>query len=218
MMGTGFYEQQRIRPGGLALVIAMHAAAFAALVLVKTTYEHERREPTRLIDIRVPPEQKQDPQERPSDQRSEQPTTIEVVPPIVDTQPHGPIVQQDDRPPLPPVANPGDQIVIADATPELPPPPIRREAQWDPRFAADQQPPYPASEERAQRDGAARVRVTIGPDGRVRAIQCLSATSDAFCRSIERHAPARWRFRPATLDGRPVESSKVISVTFRIEA
>ena len=62
-----------------------------------------------------------------------------------------------------------------------------------------------------------RLRVTIGADGRVKAVQRLDATSDAFWRSTERHALSRWRFRPATVDGRPVESTKVLTITFQIE-
>jgi protein TonB len=62
------------------------------------------------------------------------------------------------------------------------------------------------------------VRVTIGADGRVKAVQMVSATSDAFWRATQQHALARWRFRPATLDGRPVESTKLMNVYFRIEA
>jgi len=51
----------------------------------------------------------------------------------------------------------------------------------------------------------------------VTAVQRLSATSDAFWRVTERQALSRWRFRPATVDGRPVETSREMTVTFRIE-
>jgi protein TonB len=63
-----------------------------------------------------------------------------------------------------------------------------------------------------------RLRLTIGADGRVKAVRRLAASSDAFWSATERHARARWRFRPATLDGRPIESSKVMTVFFRIDA
>jgi protein TonB len=94
---------------------------------------------------------------------------------------------------------------------------MRIDAEFDPRFADMIQPPYPPSEERAQREGSVRLRVTIGADGRVKAVERLSATSDAFWRAAERHALARWRFRPATVDGRAVESRKVLSLHFRLE-
>jgi protein TonB len=62
-----------------------------------------------------------------------------------------------------------------------------------------------------------RVRVTIGVDGRVRAVEQVSATSAAFYRATERQALRHWRFRPATLDGRPVESRLVLEVIFRLQ-
>ena len=61
-----------------------------------------------------------------------------------------------------------------------------------------------------------RVRVLIGADGRVKEIVRLSATSDAFWEATRRRALARWRFRPATEDGRPVESSMTLTVNFEL--
>jgi protein TonB len=97
------------------------------------------------------------------------------------------------------------------------PPPVRHEAQLDPRYARDLQPPYPAQELRAERSGVVQIRLTIGANGRVTAVERLSATSDAFWRVTERQALSRWRFRPATLDGRPVQGTKVMTVNFRIQ-
>ncbi len=107
--------------------------------------------------------------------------------------------------------------VIADPPRDPPAQPVRVDARVDPRFASALQPQYPLIEHRAQRSGTVVIRVTIGPDGRVRAAERVSATSDLFWAAAERQALTRWRFRPATLDGRPVESSKVMTVHFRIE-
>jgi len=93
---------------------------------------------------------------------------------------------------------------------------VRREAEVDPRFARDLQPPYPPSEERGENEGNVRIQVTIAPSGRVIAVRRLAATSEAFWRATERQALDRWRFRPATLDGRPVEGVKVMTVHFRL--
>jgi protein TonB len=145
-----------------------------------------------------------------TDSTPPQPTEFTAFPDVIERT-SGPATTQE----------PPRQVDFADAgtavrdIPDLPP--VRLEALFDPRFAADQQPPYPTSEERAQREGRVRLRVTIGADGRVKAVQRLDATSDAFWRSTERHALSRWRFRPATDDGRPVESTKVLTITFQIE-
>lgn len=218
MTSTGFYEQKTLRPGGLVLVVALHAAALGGLLLVKTTYDRVRPE---IIDmIPIPPDRPPPPDEPPPPERREaqQPSVIDTVPPIVPTQPQGPTVEDPPLPPLPPSTGPiGDPVEYA-GTPVLPPPPpVRVEAQVDPRFARDLQPPYPPREESAEHEGVVRVRVTIGTDGRVKAIEQVSATNGNFWEATRRHALARWRFRPATLDGRPVESTKLMNVYFRIE-
>jgi len=58
------------------------------------------------------------------------------------------------------------------------------------------------------------VRVLVGTDGRVKAIERVSATSDAFFAATRRQALSQWRFRPATRDGVGVESWYRMSVTF----
>jgi len=90
------------------------------------------------------------------------------------------------------------------------------EASSDPRYAGDLQPVYPPSEQRAGREGRVVVRVLIGTDGRVKAVEPVSATSDAFLDTTRRQAIGKWRFRPATRDGVPVESWKRIGVSFSL--
>ncbi|WP_294257017.1 energy transducer TonB [uncultured Sphingomonas sp.] len=90
-------------------------------------------------------------------------------------------------------------------------------ATTDPRYAQDFQPEYPAQEMRAQRDGLVTLRVLIGTDGRVKAVEPVSATSDAFFAVTKRQALGKWRFRPATRGSVPEESWKTMTVRFRIE-
>jgi protein TonB len=95
-----------------------------------------------------------------------------------------------------------------------PKPPVRVEARLR---SGDLQPPYPASEEKLEREGKVTIRVTIGTDGRVKAAERVSAASEAFYAATERHALRSWRFSPAMVDGRPVESTKVLTVSFRLD-
>lgn len=218
MSEAGFFEQRRSSPGGFALVVALHAAVLGAVMLAKgPIFVLPNNDPIDIINI--PPERDPDPlpPETQPDPRPQLPTTIDLTPPVVPTRPNQPPV--DDRPsnPPPPFGGDGTGTGTRPADPPPPPPAVRRDAQVDPRFASAFQPPYPTSEQRAQRDGVVRMRVTIGTDGRVIAIERLSATSDAFWQVAERQARTRWRFLPATLDGRPVESSKVMTLRFRIE-
>lgn len=219
MVQAGHYESRGFSPTGLGVVVAMHVAALGALALVKGPEFFQPAGPLEtytVVEPPVPEPNPEPPQAREEPRPQRQPTVIErtqvALPPIRDNY----AATNDDVGPSLATGDGAGTATIGDRV-ELPPP-VRVDARWDPRFAADQQPPYPPSEQRAQRDGSVRVELTIGADGRVKAIRRLSATSDAFWRATERHALARWRFRPATLDGRPVESSKAMTVYFRIEA
>ena len=63
---------------------------------------------------------------------------------------------------------------------------------------------------------AAKVRVLIGTDGRVKAIEQISSDSPGFFEETRRRALAKWRFKPATRGGVPEESWKVMTVHFQI--
>jgi protein TonB len=143
------------------------------------------------------------PVERPV--RTPGPTAVD--PPVGDT-PLDAIAGETADPYVPP-----RQIEEPRVTPT--PPPVRVAAQLDSR--SDLQPPYPDSEIRRQREGTVVIRVTIGANGRVTAASKVSATSDAFYAATERHARSEWRFRPATVDGRPIESQKTMTVQFRLD-
>jgi protein TonB len=117
-------------------------------------------------------------------------------------------------PPLPPIA-PGGETATAS---EPPVSPVLVEARPDPRFARDMQPAYPAGERRAEREGMATVRVTIGTDGKILAAECVAATNEAFCRATRSQALAKWRFRPATRDGVAVETTREMTVRFQLES
>ena len=211
---AGFFERRSASPTTLGLIVLAHAGLLGALALVKPTI-FERRPPVETVTtfIPLPPDPPQA-QPQAEDRLPQAPSSIDTPPIVIDLPPVGPVVDRGETPPLPPIGGVGPEPV-----PEVvreTPPPVRIAAQFDPRFAGDMQPPYPPSEHRAQRNGTVRLQVTIGVDGRVVAVTRLAATSDAFWRATERHALTRWRFRPATVDGRPVESSKVMNIFFRI--
>ncbi|HWT13434.1 MAG TPA: TonB family protein [Allosphingosinicella sp.] len=218
MTEGGFFDRKTRSPTGLTLVIAMHAAALGALALVKGPEIFTPRPPIDVYDIPIPPAPEPEPEPRPVQEPRQQPSVLDRVEPLVPRPADEPVAQDPPLPPLRPFGDSGPPTAPEARSDPPPPPPVRTAAEFDSRYAGDLQPPYPPSEQRAQRNGSVRVRLIIGADGRVKTIERLSATSDAFWRSTERHALARWRFRPATEDGRPVESAKTMNVFFRIEA
>jgi periplasmic protein TonB len=125
-------------------------------------------------------------------------TTTEIYPPRIE-------------PPKP--VEPGPPITLD--PPKAVPPLVG--ARRDSRYADAFQPDYPASELRAQRDGRVSVRVLVGADGRVKAVEQVSATSPAFFDATKRQALSKWRFKPATRGGVAEESWMTLSVTFEIK-
>ncbi|MHA6721671.1 energy transducer TonB [Sphingomonas sp. RS2018] len=121
------------------------------------------------------------------------------------------VIPPPGNPPLPGTGGAGSVSV----DPIAPPAPVLTDASPDPR--AQFQPEYPQSERRAGTEGKVTVRVQIGADGRVIAVEQVSATTPAFFEATRRQALSRWRFRPATRDGVPVDSWRTMSLRFVME-
>ena len=217
MYANGFLAEKRRSPVSLAAVVGLHGAAIAALALYGTTqFIAEKGTQTNTFDVPI----QQPPPPLPPPPRPEQDQPVQQHQSRLDTStdpviPLGPPVTGPQVPPQPPVGQVTERIVFADARPVIPEP-VRIGAQVDPRYRDALQPPYPPDRERAQQAGRVRVRVTIGTDGRVTAIEQVDSTHDAFWRVTQRQALNRWRFRPATVDGRPVVSTMTMTVNFRI--
>lgn len=208
-----------IKPGSLAIAVAINGALVGALMFASPALQViKHKDPLRIFDVpeEVPPPPETMPEIKPvpAPRMARQPERILTVTPIVPT--HG---SDFVLPPLP-ILPPQPPLSPGDFTRVDPPahPPVLVDAQIDPRYARNLQPEYPAGERRAEREGFATVRVTIGADGRVTAAECVSATSDAFCAVTTAQALAKWRFRPATRDGAPVGASKVMTVRFKLES
>jgi len=219
MAEATFLEQKKLRPGAALTVILMHGAALTALLLAKTDIV-ERIGFTPIDIYPVPDTPPPPPPPRPPDTerpRVEQPHVVDsFIPPIPDDR--GITTTETPRDPPDLGSRPGGEEIAGDSVPDrgqvVPRvDPIRLPPQM---IGANLQPPYPASEQRMEREGRAVIQVTIGPDGRVIAVRRVSATSNAFWEATERHARRSWRFRPATVDGRPIESTRTLTVNFQL--
>ncbi len=196
---------------GFQLVAAAVAAGVAiwAAGAVRRVAEQRDALKARVTELEARPAVVPPAPERPLDGNAPE-SSITQIP---DTPPPPP---PPPAPPPPPPPLPRPPLPPSPPPPPPPPAPVRREVQVDPRYAGALQPPYPPDQLRAQRRGRVRVRVTVAPDGRVTAVQRLEETNESFGRATERQARSHWRFRPATLDGRPVQGSIVMTVHFRI--
>src|SRR3546814_13169269 len=151
-----------------------------------------------------PPEPRPDPKPR-----TQQPQTQLTAPP----NPLPPVVQDPpEAPSLPPYVAPavtGTGPPVPLDPPVAPPRPKLVLADIDPRFAGAFQPDYPAREQRGGIEGAVKIRVLIGTDGRVKAVELVSADRPAFFEATKRRALATWRLTPATAGRVPEERWRV---------
>lgn len=94
--------------------------------------------------------------------------------------------------------------------------PVLTGARINPRYAGALQPTYPPGMIREEREGVVTVRVLIGTDGRVKAVEPVKAEEGAFLEATRKQALSKWRFLPATRDGAPVESWREMTVRFQL--
>jgi periplasmic protein TonB len=222
MYADRYSRPHRFNPAGLTAAIAINAAAIAALIFATPTIVTKiPKGPLKIVDIFMPepppPEPVPQPPENPAPNRPTERVDAPVPPLPV---PPDSTVPVPDAPPLPP-AGPliGKDIgPLVKADPAPPPPlPTLVDATFDPRYMRDVQPVYPASERRAEREGRVTIRVLVGVDGRVRQAERVSATNDAFWQATLERALSKWRFKPATRGGIPVEAWRTLTLTFVLE-
>lgn len=216
MTADGFLNQRQRHPVAMTAAISINLAAIAALMLAKTGYVVVPPGAIPLIPISdpAPPEPVDVQQPQPK-----QPDNPVYVPPReVPTRvgPETPSVEGTIILP-PPVGGSGTEPKAEPTpTPTPTPLPVLTEAVPLPSATRDLQPPYPPQLLRTGVEGKAVVRVLIGPDGRVRQFAVIAADDPLFADATERQALRKWRFRPATRDGVPVETWKQMTVRFEI--
>lgn len=206
-----------IQPASLAAALGLSAALVGGLLLASPTLQKHVGDILIIENIPLAqPTPEKPPEIRPTVRAKVDPlprakpvdTTVSVLPPVDDrtfTASAGPGVAE---------ATGLDPVTILPPLPTPTPSPVLTGVGIDARYARDLQPPYPASEQRAGREGLVTVKVLVGPDGRVKQVERIAAASDAFFTATERQALARWRFRPATRDGVPVEGWRTMTVRF----
>ena len=217
MYADRYARPEGIKFGSLTIAITVNAALMSALVFMSPNVRGaigERILETVNIPIDTPPPEIR-PETKPQVQQKTLPAPerIETTPRIADTE--SLFVTHTILPPeTGTLTGTGTgRVEIVD-----PPivPPVFVDAAIDARFARDLQPTYPAGERRAENEGRVVIKVLVGVDGRVKLGERVSATSDAFWQATLQRALAKWRFRPATRDGVPVEAWRTMTLRFEL--
>ncbi|HVI98116.1 MAG TPA: energy transducer TonB [Sphingomonas sp.] len=216
MYADRYASPKRLDPAGVTLAIAINGAVIGALIF-STPIVEKAKGIGAIITYAVPepPPPKPEPIPTPEPRASADPMPEHiVVPRRIEVE----VARPDPGPVLIDIGPPGGTIAGTGTDPvtvDPPPPPLPLlPAGIDPRYADALQPPYPPAEQRANREGVVVLKVLIGTDGRVKQVERVSATSDAFFAATRRQALGHWRFKPATRGGVPQESWVTKSVRF----
>lgn len=216
MQADGFLNRHERHPVALTVAIGINLTAVTALLLAKG--EIIPKAPTIFKTItptleRPEPEKTEPPKAKPRQtvpSISNRSTAIEtetVAPSHTDYI----WPTEDSEPPAT-----GGDIGATFPPRTVDPMPVLTDAAVDPRYASLFQPPYPSRLQRLEIEGKVVLKVLIGADGRVRDVQIVYSDDDGFAEATERQARAKWRFKPATRDGTPIETWKQMTVRFEI--
>lgn len=212
------------RSVAFGIVVGIHlllgyafATGLATSVATKVLKEFE------VVEVVEPPKVEEEPPPPPPELEDPPPFVpppdlpIELPPPPQQTI----TTQAEVRQTAPIAANvPTAPKVEAPAAP--PPPPVARvAAQASGRNAqAISRDDYPPASVRAEETGTVSVKFTVGTDGKIVAGSCTVTRSSSFdrldkktCELVER----RFRFKPATEDGKPVQSVSQTNVRWQLE-
>jgi protein TonB len=160
-----------------------------------------------------PPDLQRIEKPRPSQSTLDTPRTLLPVPPTN-------IEPIDPRPV--PMPFPGDPIIgpmVDPQPPRVEPQPRPVPVRFGPRFATPDhalKPPYPSSKLDSGEEAVLRLRLSIDERGRVTSVEPVGRADPAFLQAARGHLTARWRYQPATEDGRAVASSTVITLRFEL--
>lgn len=213
---TPAYAERRGYPKALLLIVGGHVALIAAVMTAKMAVPILQPDPPLIVTpIPILPDPQPIPEPKPQPQTAE--SHIDIPKPDIPVPTFDrPVSDQPDNRPidLGPIigTNP-------DAGPMIPKP-IPAVVRTGPRFATPDsalRPPYPADKQRLEQEAVLKLRLSIDERGRVVAVEPVGSVDRSFLEAARKHLLAKWRYKPATEDGRPVPSSTVITLRFELE-
>lgn len=217
------YHRRGLNPGALALAGGASFFLLFGLSLSAPNFIDTPEKKFEVVNhpVEPPPPPKPvepTPQPQPKEARpidAARPDPVEVSKPVVVTAAGAETAPAVDLPP-----NRSDVVGTGTGIVEKVPVhiPVFFGPEIDSRYAESFQPAYPAGERSAEREGRVVVKVLIGADGRVKAVEPVTAASPAFFEATKRQALGKWRFKPATRDGVAVEAWRTMAVRFELDA
>ena len=202
-------------PSTLLFIIGAHVTALAVVMSMKMDLPQIVRAPiTEIIDVPIQPPPPPNPE--PAKPHTA-PSNLDRVDPVIPTPLPDPV------PFDPKLADNSDfGTIVGPITPDPPalPDKIVEPVRTGPRLATPAdllRPPYPQSKLDSQQEASLRLKLSIDERGRVVAVDPVGPADPAFLNAARKHLMARWRYQPATVDGRPLASTTVITLRFELE-
>jgi len=217
MSYVSVYENKTPRSKGLIMTVAVHAAIIGAVIAMPAIVVTERPEGT-LVAL---PKLAETP---PEPMIEEKQPEVKAAPQTRQVAPDVPIVR---LPPVPKIQygeitlgseSDGTGIEIPLEPITIMPEPVIVGARLNTRYAGQFQPAYPTGQLRLEREGEVSVRVLVGTNGRVKQIELIDSPHLDFWTATRKQALNKWRFTPATKDGKPYESWMTLKVRFEINS
>ena len=202
-------------PSTLLFIIGAHVTALAVVMSMKMDLPVRIWNPDTEV-VMVPLDKPPPPEPAPTKPHTS-PSTVDRVTTVI------PIPQDDAKPMDTRIADNSNLGTIVG--PIMPDPPtlpqkIIEPVRTGPRLATPTdllRPPYPQSKLESQQEASLRLKLTIDERGRVVAVEPVGPADPAFLNAARKHLIARWKYQPATVDGRPLASTTVITLRFELE-
>ncbi len=203
-------------PSVMLIVVAAHIAALAVVMSTKMDLPKSFTSKPTIVEF-LPADPRPVERVRPAEptQGTAEPR-LAPVPPIVPTPPSD-LDIASASPVLPDIRD----LIGPRPVPAIDPAPRPGQASTAAQLltpAERLKPPYPQSKLVSEEEAVLKLRLTIGADGRVTAVEPAARADPAFLDAARRHILAHWRYRPASEGGRAVGSSVVITLRFQLDS
>jgi protein TonB len=186
---------------GLVIVIAIHVLAIAGLVVAlnQGAIMNQLKEIKATVDSETIPDKAPPPP----------PPPLENVPPPTAIVPEFSVA----------TAAPPPSVTTAAPKPPAPPAPSGPSAtKLEPIRSTFTLPPYPEVAKRLGEQGTTTLKINIGKDGRISACEVqTSSGSERLDQAAVEWVKARYRYRPPTENGQPVEATTLLRVVWNLK-
>ncbi|HVM22387.1 MAG TPA: TonB family protein [Sphingomicrobium sp.] len=213
------FAARQSSPNAMLVIIGAHVALLAAVMSAKMDLPAKlSNAPIRVKLLPAPVAPPPNPIERQTEPQTRQPHIAQPQP-AIDLPPaaRGLTGLAPSPPAFDPAPGSGEAVTPpADPGPPAVFPPVR----VPPRLTtppSELKPPYPLSKLSSGEEAVLTLRLSIDENGRVVAVEPVGRADRVFLDAARRHVLARWRFRPATEDGRPITGSTTITLRFQLD-